>query len=78
MGRCASWCACSNWAGTGRLDRASPVVCAHERLLTPIADRVANQLWKRRDPHFLHKHYNPAFPVLAFLEDVTVREPRHG
>lgn len=78
LDRCASWCACSNWAGTGRLDQASPVVCEHERLLTPIADRVANRLWKKRDPHFLHKHYNPAFPVLAFLDDVVVKEPRRG
>jgi uncharacterized protein len=78
LDRCASWCACANWAGTGRLDRASPVVCEHERLLTPIADRVANRLWRKRDPLFLHKHYNPAFPVLAFLEDVTLRERDHA
>lgn len=66
--RCASWCACMNWASHGRLDEASPLVCEHERLLAPIADRAANCLWKRRDPLFLHKHYNPAFPVLSHLE----------
>lgn len=72
--RCASWCACVNWQSTGALDRASPLVCEHERILTPIADRVANRLWKRRDPLFIHKHYNPAFPVLSFVEDLIVKE----
>jgi len=66
--RCGSWCACMNFQGTGRLDVASPLVCEHDRMLTPIADRVANQLWKRRNPLFLHKHYNPAFPVLSHIE----------
>lgn len=67
-GRCGSWCACMNFQGTGRIDVASPLVCEHDRMLTPIADRVGNQLWKRRDPLFLHKHYNPAFPVLSHIE----------
>jgi uncharacterized protein len=67
-----------NYQGTGRLDTASPLVCEHDRLLTPIADRVANQLWKQRHPLFLHKHYNPAFPVLSHLEnDVETSHLRH-
>ena len=74
--RCSSWCACVNWQSTGRLDRASPMVCEHDRMLTPIADHVANALWKRRSSLFIHKHYNPAFPVLDFFEDVVVREAR--
>ncbi len=72
--RCSSWCACVNWQSTGSLDRASPMVCEHDRMLMPIADRVANSLWKRRSSLFIHKQYNPAFPVLDFLEDVVVRE----
>ena len=75
--RCASWCACVNWQSTGRIDRASPLVCEHDRILMPIADGVANRLWKRRNPLFIHKHYNTAFPVLNFMEDVIVREKRH-
>jgi uncharacterized protein len=67
--RCASWCACINWAAHGRIDEPAPLVCEHERLLMPIADRVANRLYKRRSPDFLHKHYNPAFPVLSFIEE---------
>ena len=38
------------------------------------ADRVANRLWRRRDSMFLHKQYNPAFPVLSFAEDILVRQ----
>lgn len=72
--RCSSWCACINWQSTGRLDQASPLVCEHERLLMPIADRVANRLWKSRNPDFIHKHYNPAFPVLSFAEDIVIHE----
>ncbi len=70
--RCSSWCACVNWQSTGRIDQASPVVCEHERMLLPIVDRVASRLWKRRDPLFIHKHYNPAFPVFSFLEDLVL------
>ncbi|HVX16140.1 MAG TPA: radical SAM protein [Pirellulales bacterium] len=66
--RCSSWCACVNWQSTGRVDRASPLLCEHERLLMPIADRLANRLWKRRNTIFLHKHYNPAYPALSFAE----------
>ena len=71
--RCSSWCACINWQSTGELNKASPLVCEHERILMPIADAVANRLWKRRDSMFLHKQYNPAFPVLSFAEDILIR-----
>ena len=76
--RCSSWCACVNWAAHGRTDEPAPLVCEHERLLTPIADHVANQLWRRRSAHFLHKHYNPAFPVLSFVEDALYPEASHA
>ena len=72
--RCISWCACINWQTTGHVNRASPIVCEHDRMLMPIVDRVANRLWKRRSPLFIHKHYNPAFPALAFAEEVVLKE----
>ncbi|HWB12242.1 MAG TPA: radical SAM protein [Pirellulales bacterium] len=75
--RCSSWCACVNWQSTGRVDRASPLLCEHERLLLPIADRLANQLWKRRNAVFLHKHYNPAYPALSFAERTSIAEAAH-
>lgn len=76
--RCSSWCACVNWTSTGSIDRASPVVCAHDQMLLRIADGAANRLWRKRDPLFIHKHYNPAFPVLSFIEDIVVKEATNG
>jgi len=35
----------------------------------PIADRIGRELYRRRDPLFLHKHYNAAYPVLSMIED---------
>jgi hypothetical protein len=32
-------------------------LCAHERMLIPIADQIASQLFAEGDPHFLCKHY---------------------
>ncbi|MBI4822589.1 MAG: radical SAM protein [Deltaproteobacteria bacterium] len=72
--RCSSWCACVNWQSTGRIDRASPLVCAHERSLIPVADGIANELWDKRNRRFIDKFYDSAFPVLGFLEDMIVRD----
>ena len=38
-------------------------------MLIPIADRVGETLFRERNPLFLHKHYNAAYPVLSYLED---------
>jgi len=67
--RCNHTCGCLNWQTAGALDRVSPVLCRHEQMLLPIADRVGRILYRRRDAVFLHKHYNSAFPVLSLLED---------
>ena len=66
--RCSSWCACINYMSTGSIEKASPVVCQHERLLLPITDKVANRLWKKRSQLFIHKHYNPVYPIISHLE----------
>jgi len=68
QGRCASWCACINYASTGTVTAASPVVCHHEQMLMPIVDALANRLWKKRNNMFIHKHYNPAYPMIDYLE----------
>ena len=47
----------------------SPVQCAHEQLLTPIADQAAQTLYRSRSPMFMHKHYNELYPVLSLIED---------
>ncbi|MDP6116331.1 MAG: radical SAM protein [Planctomycetota bacterium] len=76
--RCSSWCACVNWQSTGHIDRASPLVCQYEQVLMPIADDVGKRLWKQRNPNFVHKHYNPAFPVLSFAEQLMIEEIDHA
>ncbi len=73
--RCHHTCGCLNWQTTGRLDRFAPVLCAYERLRLTIADRVAGQLYAERDPEFLHKHYNRAWPVLNLLADAAGLPP---
>ena len=67
--RCNHTCGCLNKQATGRIDRVSPVQCAHERMLLPIADRVAEKLYKKRSPVFIQKHYNPEYPLLSLIED---------
>ncbi len=67
--RCNNTCGCLNWQTTGTVNRVSPVLCRHERMLIPIADRLGKALYRERNPLFLHKHYNAAYPVLSLLED---------
>jgi uncharacterized protein len=67
--RCHNTCGCLNWQTTGSVNRISPVLCRYEQMLLPIADGVAATLYGERNPLFLQKHYNPAYPVLSFLED---------
>jgi uncharacterized protein len=67
--RCHHTCGCLNWQTTGTTDAVSPVLCRHEQMLLPIADRVAATLYRERSPLFLHKHYNAAYPVLSLIED---------
>jgi len=67
--RCNNTCGCLNWQTTGSINQVSPVLCQHEQLLLPIADRLGERLYRRRVPGFLHKHYNSAYPVLSLLEE---------
>lgn len=68
--RCHHTCGCLNWQTTGTVTSVSPVLCRYEQLLLPIADRVAETLFRERNPCFLHKHYNAAYPLLSLVEDV--------
>ena len=47
----------------------TPVQCAHEQVITPIADYVAEKLYKDRSALFMHKHYNELYPVVSLVED---------
>jgi len=51
----------------------SPVSCAHEQLLTPIADYVAETLYKENNALFIHKHYNEMYPIVSLVEDKATR-----
>jgi uncharacterized protein len=67
--RCNYTCGCLNRQATGSISEVSPVQCAHERMLLPIADSIAEKLYKERNPLFIHKHYNEFYPVLSLIED---------
>jgi uncharacterized protein len=57
--RCNHTCGCLNWQTTGRLDRVSPVLCEHERLLVPIVDALGARLYERRSALFLQNTTTP-------------------
>jgi uncharacterized protein len=67
--RCNHTCGCLNWQTTGTVTQVSPILCRHEQTLVPVADQVGRELYRKRNPLFLHKHYNAAYPVLSVLED---------
>ncbi len=67
--RCNHYCGCLNKQTTGHIDRISPVLCAHERMLLSIADRLAHKLFKKRNAMFIQKHYNDIYPFLSMIED---------
>jgi len=69
--RCNHHCGCMNKQATGSIERVSPVLCAHERMLVKIADRLAEKLYKKRNAMFIQKHYNELFPLISLIEDKT-------
>jgi uncharacterized protein len=71
VGRCHNKCGCLNLQTTGSISSIPPILCEHERMAIPIADRLAERLFKEHDPMFIQRHYNPAFPILSFLEDLS-------
>jgi uncharacterized protein len=71
-GRCHNKCGCMNIQATGALDQVPALLCEYERMIFPLADNLAETLYKERNPLFLQRHYNPMFPVMSFLEDMMV------
>jgi len=68
--RCNHFCACLNKQTTGCISKVSPVLCAHERVLMPIADKLAARLFKQRNGLFIQKHYNDVYPLISMIEDM--------
>jgi len=69
--RCNHYCGCINKAATGSLKKVSPMLCEHERMLLPIADRLANKLFKKQNPIFIQKFYNDMYPFISLIEDFS-------
>ena len=67
--RCNRHCGCPNLQTSGSLGTPHAVLCEHERMVTTIADRMAETLWRERAPMFLQKHYNTGFAMLSLIED---------
>jgi len=67
--RCNHYCACLNRQATGSIDEISPMLCAHERIVLPIADKLAESLYLRRSALFIQKQYNDFYPMLSLVED---------
>ena len=68
--RCNHYCACQNKRSTGSYYEVSPALCRHEQILLPIADKLAQRLYKKRSGMFNQKHYNEFYPILSIVEDV--------
>ena len=69
--RCNHYCACLNRQATGSIDMISPMLCAHERIVLPIADELAESLYLRGSALFIQKQYNDFYPMLSLFEDRT-------
>jgi uncharacterized protein len=69
QGRCANYCGCMNWQMTGCITTVPGILCAHERMLIPIADEVGNTLWDERNRTFLKKHYKAYDEIFPYSFD---------
>ena len=58
-----------DYVGQAYAPDISPVQCAHEQMIAPIADRVAQKLYADKNPLFIHKHYNALYPMMSLVED---------
>ena len=67
--RCNHYCACLNRQATGSIDNISPMLCAHERIVLPIADALAERLYTRGSALFIQKQYNEFYPLASLAED---------
>ena len=65
-GRCANYCGCINWQLTGEVHHVPPILCAHERMLIPIADQLGATLWDERNARFMKKHYREHAEKFAY------------
>jgi len=74
--RCASFCACANYAETGRTDVAGGTQCWHERQTAALADRIAETLFAERNGPFLAWFYGRMTSLGDVEAGTTERPPR--
>ena len=55
--RCFNWCACSNYLATGKINEISPVLCEFEKMLIPISDKIAEELYSENNQNFMKNFY---------------------
>ena len=67
--RCNHYCACLNRQATSSIDEVSPMLCAHERIVLPIADQLAERLYTQGSALFIQKQYNDFYPLASLAED---------
>ena len=67
--RCNHYCACLNKQATGSIDVVSPMLCAHERIVLPIADALAARLYQQGSAMFIHKQYDDLYPFVSIIEE---------
>ncbi|MCL2488814.1 MAG: radical SAM protein [Oscillospiraceae bacterium] len=67
--RCNHYCACLNKRTTGDINQVSPALCAHERVIMPIADQLAAKLYRGKSAMFMQKQYNEFYPIISMAED---------
>ena len=55
--RCLNTCGCTNYAGTGRINRVSPFLCNLEQKLIEVADTLAEALYQESNLAFMQRFY---------------------
>ena len=55
--RCLNTCGCTNYAGTGSINRVSPFLCNLEQKLIDVADSLAETLYQESNPAFMQRFY---------------------
>ncbi len=67
--RCNCRCGCLNFQVMGTIKKTAPMLCCHERMVTPIADSIAETLYREKNGLFIQKHYNELYPLISLVED---------
>lgn len=55
--RCTNTCGCTNYAGTGSINRVSPFLCNLQQTLIRLADSMAETLYQEKNSVFMDKFY---------------------